>query len=395
MPNANATVELSLIKQMELWAAQRPHAVSLGQGIPSFDTPEPIKRRAIEAIERGLVAQYSLSPGLLELREAIEDQLEREGMSYDFETEIIVTVGAIEAISATLNAVLEPGDEVVTTSPTYASYVQAIRVARGVPVFAPLREASGWQFDLEALHRVITGKTKAIIYCNPNNPTGAVFSKETLLAIGDLAVEHNLIVISDEVYREFIFDPLAKQTYFTLASLPKLRERIVRVCSFSKAFSMTGWRVGFLHTARRLAERILARHDSLVTCAPVVSQHAALAALAMKPAELQPYFIEYEARRAAICRHLDDLHEYLTYVKPEACYFVFPKVDVSRVPPYAGSVALAKDILERVGLVTVPGAAFGPEGEDHLRLSFGRSRKDIEEGMRRLKQYFAQICAGS
>ena len=393
MTTRGDSIELSLIKQMEILASRRRNVVSLGQGIPSFDTPEPIKRRAIEAIERGLVAKYSLSPGALELREAIEEQLAKEGMSYDFEKEIIVTVGSIEAINATIHTIIEPGDEVITTSPTYASYVQAIQVARGVPVFTPLDEAREWQLNIKTLGERITSKTKAIIFSNPNNPTGAILSRATLLAVGELAVKHNLIVISDEVYREFIFNPAERRNYFTLASVPSLRRNIVRVCSFSKTFAMTGWRVGFLHTDRSLAERILSVHDSLVTCAPVVSQYAALAALQMKPDELDLYVREYDARRSLMCSYLDPLKDYLSYVRPAGSYFVFPKIYTERIPHYTGSVALAKDILERVGLVTVPGAAFGPAGEDHLRLSFGRSRESIVEGMQRLSTYFTTVCA--
>lgn len=382
------TIELSLIKQMEFLAAQRQGVVSLAQGIPSFDTPESIKKRAIEAIGDGRVAAYSLTSGLPDLREEIEEDLERSGMFYDFEKEIIITAGSIEAISATLLAVLETNDEVLLPSPTYTSYVQAIRVARGVPVFVPLDEERGWLLNADEFAKRLTAKTRAILLCNPNNPTGSVLAKADFVKIGELARKHNLVVISDEVYKDFIFDKDAKENFFTLASMPAFRKYIVRIFSFSKAYAMTGWRIGYLHTDRELAERILKIHDSLVTCAPVVSQYAAMAALRLKPDDLRVYMDEYRIRRQILCDGIDKLSDYLSYVPPLATYFVFPKINTKMVANYSGSLALAKELLERVNLAVVPGIAFGPEGEDHLRLSFGRSRHDIEEGVRRLQAFF-------
>jgi len=382
------TIELSLIKQMELLAAQRQGVVSLAQGIPSFDTPESIKKRAMEAINDGRAAAYSLTSGLSDLREEIEEDLERGGMFYDFEKEIIVTAGSIEAISATLLAVLESNDEVLLPSPTYASYIQAIRVARGVPVFVPLDESRGWLLDPDNFQKRLTTKTRAILLCNPNNPTGSVFASRDLVKIGELAKEHNLIIISDEVYKDFIFDATIKENYFTLASLPAFRKQVVRIFSFSKAYAMTGWRIGYLHTDRDLAQRILKIHDSLVTCAPVVSQYAAMAALRLKPDDLQVYMDEYKIRRQILCDGLDKLSDYLSYIPPLATYFVFPKINTKMTANYAGSLVLAKELLERANLAVVPGIAFGPAGEDHLRLSFGRTRYDIEEGIKRLQLFF-------
>lgn len=385
------TIELSLIKEIELLAAKRAGSISLAQGIPSFDTPEAIKRRAIEAIRDGRVAQYSLTPGLLDLREEIEEILELEGMTYDFENEIIVTVGSIGAITATLLAILEPGDEVLLPSPTYTSYVQAIKVARGVPVFVPLDEGNGWRLNAAAFEEHLRKNSRAILLCNPNNPTGTIFPKEELLKIGEIAMERNIVILSDEVYKDFIFDKDVKENFFSLAKVKSLRRQVVRIFSFSKAYAMTGWRIGYLHTDRTLAKHILKIHDSLVTCAPVISQHAAMAALRLKPEEMDPYFDEYRARRQILCDGLNQLKDYLSYVYPEATYFVFPKINDKIMMSNNGSIGLAKDMLEQVGLAVVPGVAFGPEGENHIRLSFGRSREDIVEGLRRLTKYFNQI----
>jgi len=388
MGGISDAIELSPIKQMEILASQRHNVVSLAQGIPSFDTPEQIKQGAIEAITSGRAAQYSLTAGLLELRGEIEDELARMRMFYDFEKEIIVTVGSIEGICSTLLAILDPGDEVILLSPTYASYIQAIKVARGVPVHVCLSEEDGWALDTHLLENKITDKTRAILLCNPNNPTGSVLNKEQLLSIGQIAEKNNLIIISDEVYKDFIYNEEDKNVFFTLASVSSLRKNVVRIFSYSKAYSMTGWRVGYLHTDVSLAQKILKVHDSLVTCAPVVAQYAAMAALRQKASEWRPYLNEYAERRRLMCRELDKLGDHLSYVYPEATYFVFPRINVSALASYGGSFSLAKELLSSVGLAVVPGVAFGPNGEDHIRLSFGRSREIISEGMNRLIDYF-------
>ncbi len=387
MPVRGNGAELSVIKQIEILAAHRPGSVSLAQGIPSFDTPEPIKRRVQEAMSKGLVAKYSLAPGMFELREAIDVHLEAQGMAYDYDTEIIVTVGSIEAITSTMLAVVGPGDEVLIATPSYVSYKESVKLAGATPVFVSLDESRDWAVDVGAFERAITPKTRAIILCHPNNPTGTLFSKNDLLNLAELAEQHDIIIVADEVYRDFLYDEADREAYFSLAMETKYRHRVVRVFSFSKAFAMTGWRVGYLHTARPLAERILKIHDTLVTCAPVISQYAALAALEMKPAEWLPYREEYQARRDLLCHGLDELSKYFQYVLPHAAYFMFPKLVTENFAGYTDAHALCLDLLHSVGLAAVPGSAFGPAGEHHIRLSFGRSREDIVEGIARLKKY--------
>lgn len=375
-------IQLSVIKQMELLASRHLDVVSLAQGIPSFDTPPPIKRRAERAMADGLVAKYSLSPGLPELREQVEIACAREGIYYDWEKEIVVTAGSIEGITASLLALTMPGDEVLICDPTYTSYREAVRLAGCVPVFVPLDESKGWTIDIAAFEKAITPKTKIIFYCNPNNPTGTVFSREELVALADLAEEHNLYLISDEAYKDFLYDG---QPYFSLAQIAKYRERLIRVFSFSKSYAMTGWRVAYLQGDEKVVREILKVHDSLVTCAPVISQYAALGALEAGEEYVTNYRKEYAGRRDLMCRHLDGLQDYLEYVRPSSAYFTLPKIHGC-----TDSLALAKDILEKVHLATVPGVAFGPSGEGHLRLSFGRTAADIDEGCRRLAHYFKQ-----
>jgi aminotransferase len=371
-------IQLSVIKQMEILASKHVDVISLAQGIPSFDTPSPIKRRAERALEEKLVAKYSLSPGLPELREMVELSLAHEKIFYDWETEIIITAGSIEGITASLLAITDPGDEVIIPDPTYTSYREAVRLAGCTPVFVSLLEKEGWRLDIDLFAKAITSKTKAIFYCNPNNPTGTVYSKDDLIGLAKLAEAHNLFLIADEAYKDFIYD---NQTYFSLAQLPQYRNRLIRVFSFSKPYAMTGWRVGYICAEASVAREILKVHDSLVTCAPVISQYAAMGALEMGEEWVTYFRSEYEKRRALMCSYLDNL-PHIVYVKPTSAYFVFPKFHNC-----TDSFALATNILNTVKLATVPGIAFGPTGEGHLRLSFGRTEQDIEEGMRRLVRY--------
>jgi len=409
---------------MELRASRIPGVVSLAQGVPSFDTPEPVKRAAIEAIEKGKVAKYSLAPGTLEFRETIAQYLEKENKFYDFETEIIATAGSIEAIAATLLAILEPGDEVLIPDPTYASYQPAIKIARGVPVFVPLDEGRHWALDIEKFEKLITPRTKAFLFCNPNNPTGTIFKRNQLHALAQLAIKHNLYILDDEVYKDFVYVENQGSTFsspdksgdssrsnlqlYSLAELRGIRDRLVYIFSFSKAYAMTGWRIAYLATHQELAARILAVHDALVTCAPVVSQFAGMAALEMAEAEVVKFKEYFQKRRDLICKRLDKLGHIFEYQKPDGAYFVFPKIKdeilqkIAGDPPASrprweafraggGSWKFAIELLEKAKVAVVPGAAFGPSGENHVRMCFGRSENDINLAFDRLENFFRVI----
>jgi len=375
-------LQLSVIKQMELRAAQYPDVISLAQGIPSFDTPSSIKRRVERAMNRGVVAKYSLSPGLPELRELIELSLAKENMFYDWQTEIIVTAGSIEGITATLLAVTRPGDEIIIPSPSYTSYRETIILAGCKPVYVPLNEEHNWSFELDEFEKAITDKTKAILLCNPNNPTGTIYTKDQLLALSRIIEKHGLFVISDEVYKDFIFDNA--EIYFSLAEIKKIRDRVIRVFSFSKSFAMTGWRVGYVHSDQTIIREILKVHDCLVTCAPVISQYAAMAALEMGEGDLVEFIKQYRHRRDLICRRLDNLNRVFAYVKPDSSYYVFPKLLREK-----NSWKFALDLLEKTQIAVVPGIAFGPHGETHIRMSFGRSDININHAFDRLDKYFS------
>jgi aminotransferase len=373
-------LRLSIIKQIELKASKYPDAISLAQGIPDFDTPECIKGRVELALKRGVLAKYSLSPGLAELRELIEIDLAEKNMFYDWENEIIVTAGTIEGISASILAITNPGDEIIIPDPTYTSYQEVIRLAGCTPVFVPLNEEKEWGFDIEKFKKAISPKTKAIFYCNPNNPTGTIYTKAQLLELAELAEKHNLFLISDEVYKDFTYNG---EKIFSLAEIPELRKRIIRLYGFSKAYAMTGWRVGYLHTDAEIAKEILKVHDSLVTCAPVISQYGAMGALEMGEKAILKFNKSYEKRRDLICERLDKLKNTFSYVRPESSYYIFPKILNNN-----NSWDFALNLLNKSQVAVIPGMAFGDNGEGHIRISYGRSIQDINKAFDRMEKLF-------
>lgn len=386
-----AQMKLSPIKEIELKASRIPGVVSLAQGIPSFDTPEPIKAFVQQKIAEGACARYSLTPGLPQLRELIGETLLREGMHYDPEDEILVTCGSIEAIAAAVLTVIQPGDEVILPAPSYTSYQEVIRMAGGTPCFVPLREEDNFDFDPEALERCISPRTAAILYSNPNNPTGTVFSRAETLRIVQLAGRYGLFVIIDEAYKDFIY---TKEPYFTPAQIPEMRRRVIRTFTFSKAYGMTGWRVGFLHSDKENVREILKVHDALVTCAPVASQYAAMAALELGEEYTRAFREEFKRRRDRVIEHLDRLSHVFDYQKPSGSYFVFPRVK-DTIPWARDSRRLAYDILEQARVALVPGVAFGPTGEAHLRINFGREVAEIDVAFERLEGYFNQSASSA
>lgn len=385
-------LRLSAIKQMELRASKYPDVISLAQGVPSFDTPECIKRRVEKALRDGVVAKYSLSPGLSELRELIEVNLARENMFYDWEKEILVTVGAIEGITAAIMAVSNPGDEIIIPEPTYTSYREVITFAGCKPIFVPLSEEKGWAIDVERYEKAITEKTKAIFYCNPNNPTGTVYSKEQLLALAELAKKHDLYLISDEVYKDFVFE--SQEPIFSLAEVPELRKRLIRIFSFSKSYAMTGWRIGFLHTDEEVMKEVIKVHDSMVTCAPVISQYAAMAALEMANEDVERFHREYQERRDLTCQRMDKLKDVFSYVRPTSAYYMFPRINTENIKlkkqEGEGDLSwqFALWLLDEIQVAVVPGIAFGPNEENYIRISFCRRKKDINRAFDRMEKLF-------
>ncbi|ROQ92293.1 pyridoxal phosphate-dependent aminotransferase [Desulfosoma caldarium] len=380
-------IAVSAIKEIPLLAQKVPGCVSLGQGISSFPTPEHI----VDAVCRHLresvwTGKYTLGPGLPALRRAFADMLVRErGLWVDPDTEICITVGAMEGLCATVLTLIEPGDEVLLPSPNYASHIEQVLLAEGIPVFFPLKPAT-WQLDLDALGHAISPRTKAIIICHPHNPTGAVFSKEDLLVVAQWALEHGFYIICDETYDFLTYDG---KPYWSLLSMPELRRQVIGVFSFSKKYAMTGWRVGAVVAPADILDHVMKVHDAAAICAPTPSQVAALAALE-GPQECVAHFRKtFQARRDRVCSFLDRMAPHLSYVKPQGAYYVMVKF-----PPQAGdSMTVALRLLHEARVITIPGSAFGPGGEGHVRLSFGSTEAELDEAMERLARWFEKNTA--
>ncbi len=371
---------LNAIKQMETYARYNPHVVSLSQGIPYHPSDNAIRLAVIEAMQENKVDAYSDPQGILQLRQKISEMLLTEDMQYSTD-EILITAGATEGLMAVILSLLTPlRNEVIIPTPSYSAYYKIVESAKGKPVFLPLNESNGWNLDILLLEKSITKKTAALLLCNPNNPTGSIYSKEELTEICTLAKKKNIIVILDEVYGNMLFD---NNDMYTPSVNDEFKETIIRVVSFSKDFSLTGWRVAFLHSHRKVTQKILPIHDALVNCAPVISQYAALAALENRKRILENNKIIYAENRELMQKYLDNLENYLSYQLPKGSYFFFP-----RLLKEQSSVAFCYELLEKEQVAVVPGNDFGPGGENHIRLCFGRSKEDIIKGMERLTRYF-------
>ncbi len=367
-------MKLSAIKRIENEAHKVGGVITLAQGIPSIPSDDLIRNFVIKAIRDGKVDHYSLSAGLPELRE-----LALKKFNAPKGHEIIVTAGAIEALSAVFLSLCQPGDEVIGFSPYYAPYKSIIEITGAKYIADTLEEENNWHPNLDSFEKKITSKTKIIFICTPHNPTSVVFSRSELDHIGELAVKHNLIIVSDDVYKNFLYDNHDK---YSLLDNPAYSSRLITIESFSKDFSLSGWRVGFLLGPVNLLEKIYGVHDNLINCAPVVSQYAALAALAHDEEILQKVLPEYAKRRELMNQELEKLQDYLDFVKPEGSYYVFPKIK-----GLENSEDFCFDMVREAKVATVPGSAFGSGGEGHVRLCFGRSEEDIKDGMQRFGKY--------
>ena len=388
-----ARIEVSAIKQMPLLASKVEGCVSLGQGIPSFATPPFIREAVIEELRKNdTIGKYSLQPGVPELKIEIAKRLERtKGIPVNPENEVFVSCGAMEAIAAGIATIVERGDEVLLPSPNYASHIEQILFAEGKPVFVPLLEDRGWKLDIESFKRAITPKTKAILICCPMNPTGAVFSEQELKAIARIALDNNLYVIADEAYDFLVYDNLP---YFSLASLPELKNNLIATYSFSKMYCMTGWRVGYMYASARIIDQVLKVHDAFAICAPTISQYAALAALKATDGEggegdkfIRQLVEALDSRRELICIRLDDLTHVFSYQKPKGAYYIFPKIVFEGI----NSMDLALRLLYEAKVITVPGNGFGPTGEGHIRLSYGGTEEQINKAFDRIDEW-AKRC---
>ena len=373
---------ISPIKEMAILADSIQGTVSLGYGLPSFQTPEHI-REAVRAslVEDTEIGKYPQTKGLPELRRAISDKLETQwNISVDPEEEILVTVGAQQAVATALQAIVDPGDEVILLSPCFSSHIDQVLLAGGVPTFVHLIEEEGWRLRPEAVEKAINSRTKVIVINSPNNPTGAVFNETDLRAIGDLAVAHNLMVLADETYNFLTYEGSLP---FSMFAIQPLRRNLIGCYSFSKEYAMTGWRVGYLCAEPGLIQEILKIHDATVVTAPRISQLAALAAIRGPQDCVEGFRSELAERRELMCAGLDRLQQMFSYNKPEGAYYILPKIKIANV----NSFDFALKLLYEAKVVTTPGDAFGPAGSGHLRLCFSVMPEEIDEAFERLEKF--------
>jgi len=362
-------------------ASQMPDAISLGVGEPDFVTPWRIREAAIHAIERGYTT-YTSNAGLLELREAIAAHLEsRYGVVYDPATEILITVGVSEGLDLALRALLNPGDEVLHFQPGYVSYLPGIRFAGGVPVAVQTTAEDGFRIRPEALSAAISPRTKAILLAYPNNPTGATLSRDEVVAVARFAVEHDLYLISDEIYSRLTYGC----EHTCAASVPGARDRTVVLNGFSKAYAMTGWRVGYVCAPPSIAECILKLHQYTMLCAPHMAQKAAVEALRHGENDVRQMVAEYDRRRRFFVRGLNAIG--LECHEPRGAFYAFPSVRATGLT----SEEFATRLLHEERVAVVPGNAFGQTGEGHIRCSYATSMAMLEQALERMARFVQSL----
>lgn len=385
LPISNRVGQLgvSAIHEMTRLSKDIDDVAFLSWAKPTSDTPGHIKEAAIEAINNGLTGGYSAPLGLPALREEIARKLTRDNGINTDESEILVTVGAIEGLAASVMTIIDPGDEVIVPSPTYATHVRQILLASGTPVVVPSDEEKGFELNIKGIEEAITEKTRAIMFATPANPTGAVFSEEQLRELARIALKNNLMVITDEAYEYFVFDG---KKHFSIASIPEMKMNAVSCYTFTKTYAMTGWRVGYLHAAQPLIKEIMKAHIAFAICAPVVSQYAALGALRGNQDCIGAFRDKYRSARNLMCERLDGLSDFLQYQKPYGSYLMFPKLLVPE--GQADSFSFCKRLLKEARVSTTPGIAFGPTGEGHLRMSFCVPEDMINKAFDRMEPFF-------
>ena len=371
------TIQPSGIRKFFDIVSEMKDAISLGVGEPDFDTPWHIRDEGIYSLEKGRTF-YTSNAGLKELKIEIAKYLDRRyGMTYDYNKEIMVTVGGSEAIDIALRAMLDAGDEVIIPQPSYVSYVPCTVLAGGTPVIVELKEENDFRLTAEELEAVITPKTKILIMPFPNNPTGAIMEKADLEAIVQVVKEHDLFVISDEIYSELTY----VDKHVSIASFPGMKERTVLINGFSKAYAMTGWRLGYACGPKPIIDVMTKIHQSAIMCAPTTSQYAAVQALRHCDEDIERMREEYDLRRRFIVNRLNSMG--LSCFEPEGAFYVFPSIARSKL----SSDEFCKRLLMEQKVAVIPGNAFGASGEGFVRISYSYSMAHLTEALQRINRF--------
>ncbi len=357
--------------------------ISLGVGEPDFSTPWVIRKAAIKVLERKHII-YGPNKGLVPLRAAVSDRIEKKhGVRYDSEKELIVTVGGSEAIDLAIRGLIDPGDEVLVVEPSFVCYAPLVELTGGVAVPVPTRIENNFKLTAEDLRDKITDRTKLLILPFPNNPTGAIMTREDLEPIAELLRDTNIIVLSDEIYSELTYG----RRHCSIIELEDMRERTIYVNGFSKAYAMTGWRLGYVAAPAPIISQIAKIHQYGIMCSPYISQNAAVEALTSCDAEVAKMVDEYNVRRRYLVSEFNRLG--LTCFNPEGAFYVFPCIKSTGL----SSEEFCERLLYENKVAAVPGSAFGDSGEGYVRISYAYSLKHLMEAMRRIGLFLEKLEA--
>lgn len=356
-------------------------AISLGVGEPDFDTPWHIREEGIYSLEKGRTF-YTSNAGLSELKIEISKYLDRRfDLKYDPSDEIMITVGGSEAIDGALRAMLDAGDEVILPQPSYVSYEPCIVLADGVPVIVELKEENDFKLTREQLEKAVTDKTKILIMPFPNNPTGAIMTKEELQPIVDFVIEHDLFVISDEIYSELTYSG----NHVSIGAFPGMKERTIVINGFSKSYAMTGWRLGYACGPKVILKQILKIHQFAIMCAPTTSQYAAIEALRHGDDDVEKMRDEYDRRRRFLLNAFEEMG--IECFEPYGAFYMFPSIKKFGM----SSDEFATRLLKEEKIAVVPGTAFGDCGEGFLRISYAYSIDDLKAALERIGRFIEKF----
>lgn len=376
-----ASLKPSGIRKFFEIASTMKEVISLGIGEPDFNSPTAIVDAGIKSL-REHQTHYTSNRGIMPLREALSQHIENlYKVSYSPKDEIVITVGGSEALVVACNAILNPGDEVILPTPCFVSYQGVIALAGGVSVEVPCRMENNFMPDPEELEKAVSNKTKAILINFPNNPTGAVADRETLIAIGKIAEKHDLIVISDEIYDRLVYGV----EHVCFSALPGMRERTILIGGFSKNYAMTGWRIGFACAPTGMMQGIARIHQYIIMTAPTMAQYGALEGLLSCEDDVQKMVAEYDRRRKFIVEGLNYIG--LPTFEPRGAFYAFPKVSVTGL----NDEEFSNRILQEKHVAVVPGSAFGSGGEGFLRCSYATAIDQIEEALDRIDQFVKSL----
>ncbi len=364
-------------------ANEIPDVISLGVGEPDFDTPWHIREEGMYSLQQGKTF-YTSNSGLAELRDEICSYIKRRyGLTYDSKSEVIVTVGGSEAIDIALRAIINPGDEVICPEPCFVSYQPCITLADGVPVTVALSAETEFRLTREQLEAAITPKTKALMISYPNNPTGAIMERKDLEPLVDLIIEHDLVVITDEIYSELSYHG----EHVSIAAMPGMQERTILINGFSKAYAMTGWRLGYVLAPACITEYMLKIHQFAIMSSPTTSQYAAVAALRDGDKDIKVMRDSYNQRRRYLMDSFRKMD--LPCFEPYGAFYVFPDISEFGMTSEEFSTAL----LMEENVAVVPGSAFGNCGDKHVRISYAYSLDELREAMKRIGRFVKKLRA--